>query len=64
MTKYIRRVRVPLTLCALAVSACTVQESKSDSTLARDTALNRDLALAGKDTTVQPQLRDVPATPA
>ena len=64
MTKYIRRVRVPLTLCALAVSACTVQESKSDSTLARDTALIRDLALAGKDTTVQPQLRDVPATPA
>lgn len=64
MTKYIRPVRVPLALCALALAACTVKDSKSDSTLARDTALNRDLALAGKDTTVQPQLRDVPATPA
>jgi hypothetical protein len=65
MTKYIRQVRIPLALCAaLAASACTVTDSKSDSTLARDTALNRDLALAGRDTTIQPQLRDVPATPA
>jgi hypothetical protein len=65
MTKYIRRVHAPLALCAaLAVSACTVKDSKSDSTLARDTALNRDLALAGQDTSLQPQLRDVPATPA
>jgi hypothetical protein len=65
MTKYIRQVRIPLALCAaLAASACTVKDSKSDSTLARDTALNRDLALAGQDTTTQPQLRDVPATPA
>jgi hypothetical protein len=65
MTKYIRRLRAPLALCvALAASACTVKDSKSDSTLARGTALNRDLALAGQDTTIQPQLRDVPATPA
>lgn len=65
MTKYIRRLRAPLALCAtLAVAACTVKDNKSDSTLARDTALNRDLALAGRDTTVQPQLRDVPAAPA
>ena len=64
MTKYIRRLRAPLALCALAAAACTVKDAKSDSTLARDTALNRDLALAGKDTSIQPQLRDVPATPA
>jgi hypothetical protein len=65
MTKYIRPLRVSLALCAaLAVAACTVKDSKSDSSLARDTALNRDLALAGQDTTLQPQLRDVPATPA
>jgi hypothetical protein len=65
MTKYIRHVRIPLALCAaLAASACTVKDSKSDSTLARDTALNRDLALAGQDTSIQPQLRDVPAAPA
>jgi hypothetical protein len=65
MTKYIRRLRAPLALCAaLAVAACTVKDNKSDSSLARDTALNRDLALAGQDTTTQPQLRDVPASPA
>ncbi|HET7188707.1 MAG TPA: hypothetical protein VFI52_11150 [Gemmatimonadaceae bacterium] len=65
MTKYIRQLRAPLALCAaLAVGACTVKDSKSDSSLAADTALNRDLALAGKDTTVQPQLRDIPATPS
>ena len=65
MTKYFRQLRAPLALCAaLAVAACTVKDNKSDSSLARDTALNRDLALAGKDTSMQPQLRDVPATPA
>ncbi|HUQ45191.1 MAG TPA: hypothetical protein VM033_00990 [Gemmatimonadaceae bacterium] len=65
MTKYIRQLRAPLALCAaLAVAACTVKDNKSDSSLARDTALNRDLALAGQDTSRQPQLRDVPATPA
>ena len=65
MTKHIRQLRAPLALCvALAVAACSVKDSKSDSSLARDTALNRDLALAGQDTTIQPQLRDVPATPA
>jgi hypothetical protein len=65
MTKYIRQLRAPLALCAvLAATACTIKDNKSDSTLARDTALNRDLALAGQDTTTQPQLRDVPAAPA
>jgi hypothetical protein len=65
MTKYIRRFRAPLALCAaLAVAACTVKDNKSDTTLARDTALTRDLALAGRDTAAQPQLRDVPVTPA
>jgi hypothetical protein len=65
MTKYIRQLRAPLALCAvLAAASCTVKENKSDSTLARDTALNRDLQLAGRDTAAQPQLRDVPATPA
>jgi hypothetical protein len=64
MTKYIRQLRVPLALCAtFAIAACTVKDSKSDTSLARDTALSRDLALAGRDTAVQPQLRDIPATP-
>jgi hypothetical protein len=65
MTKYIRRFRAPLALCvALAAAACTVKDNKSDSTLAADSTLNRDLQLANQDTSLQPQLRDVPATPA
>src|SRR6476660_2120786 len=65
MTKYIRQLRTPLALgFALAVAACTVKDNKSDTTLAADSALNRDLQLAHQDTSLQPQLRDVPATPA
>lgn len=67
MTKYIGRFRAPLALCAaLAAAACTVKDNnnKTDSTLAADSTLNRDLQLANQDTSLQPQLRDVPATPA
>jgi hypothetical protein len=65
MSKYIRRLGAPFVMgAALAFSACTVSDSKSDTSLARDTALNRDLALANQDSAAQPQLRDVPATPA
>jgi hypothetical protein len=65
MTKYIRRFRAPLALCAaLAAAACTVKDNKADSTLAADSALNHDLQLANQDTSLQPQLQDVPATPA
>ena len=65
MTKYIRRLGAPFVMgAALAFSACTVSDSKSDTSLARDTALSRDLALANRDSAAQPQLQDVPATPA
>jgi hypothetical protein len=65
MTKYIRHAGAPFALvAALTLSACTVSDSKSDTSLARDTALSRDLAMAGRDTSAQPQLNDVPATPA
>lgn len=65
MTKYIRRLGAPLAMAAaLAAAACTVKDNKSDTTLAADSALNRDLQLANQDTSLQPQLRDVPATPA
>ncbi len=65
MTKYIRHAGAPFALvAALTLSACTVSDSKSDTSLARDTALSRDLAMAGRDTMAQPQLNDVPATPA
>ena len=64
MTKYIRKFGAPLALTTvLAFAACTVSEKKADTTLATDTALNKDLALAGRDTTTQPALRDVPVTP-
>ncbi|MDB4880008.1 MAG: hypothetical protein JWL60_1454, partial [Gemmatimonadetes bacterium] len=50
MTKYIRHVSAPLMLAAsFALAGCSVSEKGTDSTLARDTALNRDLALAGQD---------------
>jgi hypothetical protein len=65
MRKYIRHAGVPFAfVAALSLGACTVSDSKSDTSLARDTALSRDLQMAGRDTTVQPQLNDVPATPA
>ncbi|HTK48241.1 MAG TPA: hypothetical protein VL328_09715 [Gemmatimonadaceae bacterium] len=65
MTKYIRCHAAPFAIvAALSLAACTVSDSKSDTSLAKDTALNRDLQLAGRDTAAQPQLNDVPATPA
>jgi hypothetical protein len=69
MVKYIGRVIAPLALgSALFVGACKSDASKQDtSALSSDSALNRDLAMAGKNDSVQPQLRDVPAattTPA
>ncbi len=65
MTKYIRRFGAPLALStALVFAACTVSEKKADTTLASDPALNKDLALAGRDTAAQPALKDVPVAPA
>jgi hypothetical protein len=65
MTKYIRCHAAPFAIvAALSLAACTVSDSKSDTSLAQDTALNRDLQLAGRDSAAQPQLNDVPATPA
>ncbi|MDQ2667304.1 MAG: hypothetical protein M3Z05_14995 [Gemmatimonadota bacterium] len=64
MTNYIRRFGAPLAFTAvLAVAACSSADKKPDSTLARDTALNKDLAMANRDTTAQPALKDVPVTP-
>ena len=69
MLEYTRRTRtvVPLALAALslALGACGRDERNPlrDSGLAADSALNRDLQLAGGDTAAQPQLQDVPATP-
>jgi len=61
-TKYIRQFGAPLALTlALALGACRNDDAGSDTALATDTALNRDLELAGRDSTAQPQLQDVPS---
>jgi len=63
MSKYIRRI-TPLALTlALGVAACSKGDNKSDTALAQDSTLNRDLQLATGDSAAQPQLKDVPATP-
>ena len=64
MWKYISRI-TPLALTfALGVAACSKGDNKADTSLAQDTALSRDLQLATGDSAAQPQLKDVPATPA
>lgn len=65
MTEYIRRVGTPLALSvALALAACSRGDSGADTTLAQDSALNRDLQMAAADSTAQPELKDVPAPAA
>lgn len=63
MINDIRRFGAPLAFSmVLALAACSSADKKPDSSLARDTALNKDLAMANRDTTAQPALKDV-ATP-
>jgi hypothetical protein len=63
MTKYMGRFTMPIVVGAVVLlAACSGDKNKADTSLAADTTLNRDLALAGKDTAAQPQLTDVPAT--
>jgi hypothetical protein len=57
-TKYIRSF-IPMLALAVAAGACSTKDNASDS-LAVDTSLNRDLALANRDSAAQPQLNDVP----
>lgn len=63
MLKYTRPLGASLFAAACLLGACRSDNKKGpDSTaLGADTTLSRDLALAGRDTTVQPQLKDVPA---
>lgn len=64
MSKYIRHFGTPMLIAAFAVFAACRSDAKKgpDSTaLGTDSTLNKDLALAGRDTTAQPALKDVPA---
>ena len=64
MTNDIRRIGAPLAFAmVLVLAACSSADKKPDSSLARDTALNKDLAMANRDTSAQPALKDVAATP-
>ncbi|MEO7996411.1 MAG: hypothetical protein ABI852_03140 [Gemmatimonadaceae bacterium] len=64
MQQYIRPSRTLLALlCATTVAATACGDKKADTALSADSALGRDLAMAARDTTVQPQLKDVPVTP-
>ena len=58
MVQYIPRMKASLLLSlALFAGAC----AKSDDTAAADSALNKDIQLANRDTAAQPALTDVPA---
>jgi hypothetical protein len=62
MSKYTWHRRASLALAAAVVlGACRGEPKKGPDSLGADTSLNRDLSLAGRDTTAQPQLNDVPA---
>ena len=59
MVQYIPRLNASLALAlALLLGACAV---KKDNTAAADSALNKDIQLANRDTAAQPALTDVPA---
>lgn len=61
------RITSPAALCVvtlLAVAACKGDNKSGQDALAQDSSLTHDLQLANNDTTSQPQLKDVPATPS
>src|SRR5437773_6220986 len=60
MVQYIPRFNASLALSfALLAGACT---TKTDNNTAADSALNKDIQLANRDTAAQPALTDVPAS--
>lgn len=63
MTKYTRRLGVPLLVAAALLGACRSEpkQGPESTALGADSTLNRDLAMANRDSTAQPQLKDVPA---
>jgi len=67
MLKYTRRVTAPFALIAVATTvllgACRSDAKKGadSAALGADTTLNRDLALANRDSGTQPSLKDIPA---
>lgn len=64
MREYIKPSRALLAvLCASSLTLAACGEKKADTALTTDSALGRDLAMAARDSAVQPELKDVPAAP-
>jgi hypothetical protein len=55
------RLMALMAVTAIGLSAC--KDKRNEDVLARDTSLNRDLALANTDSLAQPQLKDVAPLP-
>lgn len=61
MREYIRRTSLTVAVgAAVLLGACGGDDERGSGALTSDSALSRDLALAGADTGVEPQLQDVP----
>ena len=64
-TKYTHRLNASLVIAAaFAFTACSGSEKAKDSTLAADSTLNKNLAMAGSTTPATPALADAPAASA
>src|SRR5262245_39059881 len=62
MLKYTRRLGPSLLVVAALLGACSSESKKGPDSLGADSTLNRDLAMANRDSTSQPQLKDIPAS--
>lgn len=65
MTKYTRSMGASLLVAGALLAGCKSEpkQGPDSAALAADTTLNRDLAMANRDTAAQPQLKDVPTNP-
>jgi hypothetical protein len=63
MTKYTRSIGASLLVAGALLAGCKSEpkQGPDSAALGADTTLNRDLAMANRDTAAQPQLKDVPA---
>ena len=61
MRKLNRSFAAPLALTAALLAGACARDNADNTALTQDTTLGRDIALANRDTAVQPQLQDVPA---
>lgn len=63
MTKYTRGIGASLFIAGALLAGCKSEpkQGTDSAALGADTTLNRDLAMANRDTAAQPQLKDVPA---